>query len=152
MKINVQAYVCTDILRHTCTSSMALSRGSVVPTMQYTHTDTHTHGHGHEYGLGHPRSSSYFWMIPWSCALCLSVDHCWVLLASGLAQEQSHYSRASNCRGIGRGKAVTKPWTTPHGPRPYSHGQWSCPPQHKARYVFYRWVGWSNDKMDCLRS
>ena len=30
-----------------------------------------------------------------------SMDHCWVLLpASGLAQEQSHYSTASNFRGV----------------------------------------------------
>jgi hypothetical protein len=32
-----------------------------------------------------------------------------VTLASGLAQEQSHYSGACNCRGNDRGKAVINP-------------------------------------------
>ena len=65
--------------------------------------------------------------------LCFGVDHCSrvLLLALGLAGEQSHYSRDSDCRGMALadwGKAVT-----PHRPQPHSHRQWSCPPQHKAR-------------------
>ena len=57
--------------------------------------------------------------------LRLSVDHCWVLLpALGLAWEQSHSSRASNCRGIDRGKAVINPGLlhTGHGHIPTVNG------------------------------
>ena len=63
--------------------------------LSLSHTHTHTHTvHTHE-----------LWMaiIILNCdtlVLCISVDHCSrvLLLASGLAREQSHYSRVSNCR------------------------------------------------------
>ena len=54
-----------------------------------------------------------------------------------LAQEQSHYSRNSNCRGNDFGKAVINPGL-------YMQTMVTTN-QH---YPFYRWVGWN--KVTCL--
>ena len=98
-------------------------------------------------GLGHPivlNSDD-------TLVLRLSVDHCWVLLpASGLAREQSHSSRTSNCRGIDREKAVINPGLlhTGHSHIPTVNG-------HVHPYTIRFTDGLAEamgDKVTCLRS
>ena len=69
-------------------------------SLSLTHTHTHTHRvHTHvmDYGWAILILNNYDTLV-----LCFGVDHCSrvLLLASGLAREQSHYSRDSDCRGM----------------------------------------------------
>ena len=64
----------------------------------HTHTHTHrVHTHVMDYGWAILILNNYDTLV-----LCFGVDHCSrvLLLASGLAREQSHYSRDSDCRGM----------------------------------------------------